>query len=37
MVKCDTSHSIWQTLEKSFASPSHWRIMQLHGSFQDLR
>jgi hypothetical protein len=37
VVDCDTSHSIWQTLEKSFASPSHSRIMQLHGSFQDLR
>jgi len=37
VVDCDTSHSIWQTLEKSFASSSHSRIMQLHGSFQDLR
>ena len=37
VVDCDTSHSIWQTLQKSFASPSHSRIMQLHGSFQDLR
>jgi len=36
VVDCDTSHSIWQTLEKSFASPSPSRIMQLHGSFQDL-
>jgi hypothetical protein len=37
VVDCNTFHSIWQTLEKSFASPSHSRIMQLHGSFQDLR
>ncbi|XP_073266435.1 uncharacterized protein [Populus alba] len=37
VVDCHTSYSIWQTLEKSFASPSHSRIMQLHGSFQDLR
>ena len=33
VVDCDTSHSIWKTLKKSFASPSHSRIMQLHGSF----
>lgn len=33
VVDCDISHSIWQTLEKVFASPSHSRFTQLHGSF----
>jgi len=37
VVDCSTSHCVWRTLEKSLASPSSSRIMQLHGSFQDLR
>jgi len=36
VVDYNTSHSIWQTLEKSFAPPLHSRNMQLHGFFQDL-
>jgi hypothetical protein len=32
-----TLHSVWCTLEQALASPSNSRIMQLHGSFQDLR
>jgi len=37
VVDCSTSHCVWRTLEKALASPSNSRIMQLHGSFQDLR
>jgi len=37
VIDCNTSHAIWTTLETAFASPSNSRIMQLHGSFQDLR
>jgi hypothetical protein len=37
VVDCCTSHCVWRTLEKVLASPSNSRIMQLHGSFQDLR
>ena len=37
VVDCSTSHCVWHTLEKTFATPSNSRIMQLHGSFQDLR
>jgi hypothetical protein len=37
VVDCKTSHAIWITLETSLASPSNSKIMQLHGSFQDLR
>jgi hypothetical protein len=37
VVDCSTSHCVWRTLEKALASPSNYRIMQLHGSFQDLR
>jgi hypothetical protein len=37
VVDCNTSHAIWITLETSLASPSNSKIMQLHGSFQDLR
>jgi hypothetical protein len=37
VVDCSTSHYVWRTLEKALASPSNSRIMQLHGSFQDLR
>jgi len=36
VVDCSTSHCVWRTLEKAFASPSYSRIMQLYGSFQDL-
>jgi len=36
VVDCSTSHCVWRTLEKVLASPSNSRIMQLHGSFQDL-
>jgi hypothetical protein len=37
VVDCSTSHCVWRTLEKMLASPSNSRIMQLHGSFPDLR
>jgi hypothetical protein len=36
MVDCNTSHDIWTMLETTLASPSNSRIMQLHGSFQEL-
>jgi hypothetical protein len=36
VVDCRTS-CVWHTLEKALASPLNSRIMQLHGSFQDLR
>jgi hypothetical protein len=37
VVDCSTLHCVWRTLEKALASPSNSHIMQLHGSFQDLR
>ena len=37
VVDCSTSASVWNTLECALASPSNSRIMQLHGSLQDLR
>jgi hypothetical protein len=37
VVDCSTSHCVWRTLERALASPSNSRIMQLHGSFQNLR
>jgi len=37
VVDCPTSASAWSTLEHALASPSNSRIMQLHGSLQDLR
>jgi hypothetical protein len=37
VVDCSTSASVWSTLELALASPSNSRIMQLHGSLQDLR
>jgi len=37
VVDCSTSHCVWHTFEKTLASPSNSRIMQLHSSFQDLR
>jgi hypothetical protein len=37
VVDCSTSHCVWRTLEKAFASPFNSCIMQLHDSFQDLR
>ena len=37
VVDCLTSSCVWCTLEKALASPSNSRIMQLHGSFQDLQ
>ena len=33
---CQTSTSVWSTLKHTLASPSSSRIMQLHGSLQDL-
>jgi len=36
MVDCPTSASVWSTLERALASPSNSRIIQLHGSLQDL-
>jgi hypothetical protein len=37
VIDCSTSHCVWRTLKKALASPSNSRIMQLHGSFQNLR
>jgi hypothetical protein len=37
VVDCPTSCSVWHTLEQALASTSNSRIMQLHGSLQDLR
>jgi len=37
VVDCPTSASVWSTLEHALASPSNPRIIQLHGSLQDLR
>ena len=37
VVDCPTSTIVWSTLESAPASPSNSRIMQLHGSLQDLR
>jgi len=36
VVDCQTSHCVWCTLDQALISPSNSRIMQLHGSFQDL-
>jgi hypothetical protein len=36
-VDCPTSANVWSTLEHALASPSKSRIMQLHGSLQDLQ
>ena len=33
VVDCNTSHAIWTMLKTAFASPSNFRIIQLHGSF----
>jgi hypothetical protein len=37
VVDCHTLYCVWRTLEKALASLFNSRIMQLHGSFQDLR
>jgi len=37
VVDCPTSCSVWHTLEQALAFTSNSRIMQLHGSLQDLR
>ncbi|XP_073262717.1 uncharacterized protein [Populus alba] len=37
VVDCPTSCSVWLTLEQALASTSNSRIMQLHGSLQELR
>jgi hypothetical protein len=37
VVDCQTLHYVWCILEQALASPSTFCIMQLHGSFQDLR
>jgi hypothetical protein len=37
VVDCQTLHYVWCILEQTLASPSNFRIMQLHSSFQDLR
>jgi len=37
MVYCQTSSCVWCTIEKTLASPLNSRIIQLHGSFQDLQ
>ena len=36
VVDCQTSSSVWRTLEQAFFCPSNSRIMQLHGLFQEL-
>jgi hypothetical protein len=36
VVDCQTSSYVWRTFEKTLASLLNSRIMQLHGSFQDL-
>jgi len=36
VVDCHTLQCVWRTFEKTLASPSNSRIMQLHDSFQDL-
>jgi hypothetical protein len=36
VVDCQTLSFVWRTLEQALASPSNSRIIQLHGSFQDL-
>jgi len=37
VVDCPTLASVWSTQERALASQSNFRIMQLHGSLQDLR
>ena len=37
VVDCPTSCSVWHTLEQALASTSNSRIIQLHGSLQDLQ
>jgi hypothetical protein len=37
VVDCQTSYYVWHTLEQALAFSSNSHIMQLHGSFQDLR
>jgi len=37
IVGCQSSYSAWRTLEHALASTSNSRIIQLHGSLQDLR
>ena len=37
VVGCQSSCSAWGTLEQALASTFNSRIMQLHGSLQDLR
>jgi hypothetical protein len=37
VVDCHTSHCVWNTFEKALTCLSNSSIMQLHGSFQDLR
>lgn len=37
VIDCQTSYSVWRTLEQALASLSNFHTMQLHGSFQDLR
>jgi len=37
VVGCQSSFSSWHTLKRALASTSNSRIMQLHGSLQDLR
>jgi len=37
VVGCQSACSAWGTLERALASTSNSRIMQLHGSLQDLR
>jgi len=37
VVDCQISHYVWYNLEQALGSPSNSRILQLYGSFQDLR
>jgi len=37
VIDCQTSHCVWHTLEQAITSLSNSHIMQLHGSFLDIR
>jgi Mg-chelatase subunit ChlD len=37
VVDCQTSSSVWRTLKQALASTFNSRIIQLHGSLQDLQ
>jgi Mg-chelatase subunit ChlD len=37
VIDCQTSSSVWRTLKQALASTFNSRIIQLHGSLQDLQ